>query len=183
MSNEQNASARTAAATSPLARAVTEIEQHVTANGWDQQPRLYALAPTADLVEREPDLAERLGLTQATAADGSLTPIEQDLPDQPIEDLLPTITWPDSVDGCVLAIERIVLPPGAEEHVPDDDTAAIAWAQNHPNRTDVRVVVGVLRDGSRTCVVRVRGYEQEDELIHDAELSAEIGNALADTFT
>jgi hypothetical protein len=44
----------------PLVRAVAEIEQHVRADGWDQSPRLYALASTLDLVTREPALADQL---------------------------------------------------------------------------------------------------------------------------
>lgn len=183
MSTEQPDPAGSADAPSPLTRAVVEVEGHVTSGGWDQQPRLYALAPTHELMEREPELATRLGLTRLSVPEESLTPIEQELPDQPIEDLLPTITWPDTVQGCVLAIERIVLPPGAEGETPEDDDEALNWAQNHPLRQDVRVVVGVLRDGTRTSVLRVRGHEGEDELIRNAELSPEIGNALADTFT
>lgn len=168
---------------STLTQAVTEIERHVQGNGWDQQPRLYALAPTEELIEREPDLADKLGLDRATVTQDSLTPIEQDIADRPLDDLLSSIAWPESVRGCALAIERIVLPPGAEEHVPDDSQTADAWAQSHPNRADVRIVVGVLRDGSRASVLRVRGHEDDDELIRDAELTPEIGNALADTLT
>ncbi|NDL61049.1 hypothetical protein F7O44_28665 [Phytoactinopolyspora sp. XMNu-373] len=164
-------------------QAVTDIEQHVREGGWDQHPRLYALAPTEELVEREPGLANRLGLKHETIAEGALTPIEQDVSGGSLEELLPSISWPDTVSGCAIALERIVLPPGAEEHVPEDDDAAVRWAQTHPKRTDVRVVVGVLRDGSRMSVMRVRGHEDDDELIRDAELSPEIGDALAETLT
>jgi hypothetical protein len=164
-----------------LARAVAEIEHHVQESGWDQRPRLYALAPTGELLEREPDLANRLGLKHTPISDDALTPIEQDIADRALEDLLPTITWPESVRGCALAIERIVLPPGAEEQIPEDEDAATDWAQRHPERADVRIVVGVLRDGTRSSVLRVRGHEADTDLIRDAELSPEIGNALADT--
>ncbi|NEE04147.1 PPA1309 family protein [Phytoactinopolyspora halotolerans] len=166
-----------------LSRAVVEIENHVQQEGWDQQPRLYALAPTGELLEREPDLAGNLGLSKDSVSDDALTPIEQDIAGRSLDDLLPSIAWPDTVRGCALAVERIVLPPGAEDDVPADDEAAVNWAQNHPDRTDVRVVVGVLRDGSRTSVLRVRGHEEDSELIQDAELSPEIANALADTLT
>lgn len=166
-----------------LARAVAEIEHHVQEDGWDQAPRLYALAPTTELLEREPALANRLGLKHTTVTDESLTPIEQELGSQQLEDLLPTITWPDSVRGCAVALERIVLPPGAEDHVPTEGQAAVLWAQNHPQRTDVRVVVGVLRDGTRTSVVRIRGHEEDEELIREAELSPEIADVLAETLT
>lgn len=170
-------------APSALVRAVAEIEQHVRADGWDQPPRLYALAPTAELVEREPDLATQLGLDPEAPLGDSLTPVEQDVADRAIEDLLPTITWPDTVRGCVLALERIVLPPGAEESMPDDEAMASMWAQQHPARSDVRIVVGVLRDGSRATALRVRGHEDADDLVQGAELSPELGDALAETFS
>ncbi|WP_298324708.1 PPA1309 family protein [Haloactinopolyspora sp.] len=168
---------------SALTRAVAEIERHVRADGWDQQARLYALAPTAELVSREPELATKLGLSAEEATDESLTPIEQDIGGRAIEELLPTIEWPDTVTGCALVLERIVLPPGAEDDMPAEDTAAAAWAQQHPARSDVRVVVGVLRDGSRATVLRVRGHEEDADLVHGAELSPELGDALADTLT
>lgn len=166
---------------SPLDRALTEIELHVRDDGWDQSPRLYALAPTKDLVTREPGLADQLGIAPDEAPAGGLTPIEQDLGEHAIEDLLATIAWPDTVDGCALALERIVLPPGAEDDLPDDDDDATSWAQQHPERADVRVVVGVLRDGTRWSVLRVRGHEEDTDLIHGAELSAELADALAST--
>lgn len=164
-----------------LGRAVAEIEQHVRADGWDQQARLYALAPTGELIEREPELAAQLGIDPQADLGDALTPIEQDVSNRSIEDLLPTISWPDSVHGCALAVERIVLPPGAEESMPEDENAATQWAQQHPQRSDVRVVVGVMRDGSRAAVLRVRGHDADDELIHGAELSPELGDALAET--
>lgn len=166
---------------SALVRAIAEIEQYVRDDGWDQPARLYALAPTADLLSREPALAADIGIEPGASAD-SLTPIEQDVAGRPIEDLLLEITWPETVTGCALVLERIVLPPGAEEQMPDEDGAAARWAAQHPDRSDVRVVVGVLRDGRRASALRIRGHEADDELILGAELSPELGNALAETF-
>ena len=57
-----------------LASAVLEIEQHIATSGWDQPARLYALVPTAELVEKEPALAHAMGLDEAAAA-GSLTAV------------------------------------------------------------------------------------------------------------
>jgi hypothetical protein len=161
---------------------LSEIESHVGRQGWDQPPRLYALAPTDELVAREPNLARELGLDGASPAPGSLTPIEQELSTTSIEDLLATITWPDTVAGCALVVERIVLPPAAEESMPDDPDTAVNWAQNHPGRTDVRIVVGVLRDGQQSSVMRVRGHDDESDLIRDPEFSPDLGAALAATF-
>ncbi|WP_026875125.1 PPA1309 family protein [Jiangella gansuensis] len=166
---------------SALQQALAEIERHVRDGGWDQPARLYALALTGELLAREPALAERIGITGEPGPD-TLTPIEQDVPNRPIEDLLATITWPETVAGCALVMERIVLPPGAEDEMPEDDAAATTWAQQHPARSDVRVVVGVMRDGRRESVMRVRGHEADNELIRGAELSPELGNALAETF-
>ena len=169
-------------APSPLMRAVAEIEAHVREEGWDQPPRLYALAATTDLVTREPGLAGELGVDVDDLPPGALTPIEQEIGEQSIDDLLSTISWPETVDGCALALERIVLPPGAEEDMPDDSLSANDWAARHPARADVRVVVGVLRDGRRTSVLRIRGHEDDTDLIRGAELSPELGDALASTF-
>ena len=44
----------------PLRLVTIEVEAHVAADGWDQPPRLYALVPTAQLVEHEPGLAASL---------------------------------------------------------------------------------------------------------------------------
>jgi hypothetical protein len=167
----------------PLLRALSEIESHVASQGWDQSPRLYALAPTAELLAREPALASQLGLDPAVQAPDSLTPIEQEVPMTSIDDLLATITWPETVAGCALVVERIVLPPAAEDTMPHDPDAATSWAQNHPKRTDVRIVVGVLRDGRQSSVMRVRGHDDESDLIRDPEFSPDLGAALAATFS
>lgn len=170
------------ASSEQLTRAVIEIERHAAGQGWDQPPRIYALASTRELAEREPALAEQLGIGPDRSAPDTLTPIEQQLPDKSLEDLLASIAWPDTVTGCALVVERIVLPPTAEDAMPDSDEA-VDWAQNHPNRTDVRIVVGVLRDGSQTSVLRVRGHDDESDLIHDPEFSPDLGAALAMTLT
>ena len=44
----------------PLSIAALDTERHVAASGWDQNPRLFALVPTADLVAREPHLRAQL---------------------------------------------------------------------------------------------------------------------------
>jgi hypothetical protein len=79
-------------------------------------------------------------------------------------------------------LERIVLPPDAEGGMPDDDVAAAHWAANHPDRADVRIVVGVMRDGARSSLLRVRGHEDDADLVRDPELAPELAEALAATF-
>lgn len=175
-----------------LRACVREIERHVAAGGWDQPPRLYALASTADLLAAEPHLAQALG-ADGDGGDGGgggggggkgLTPIEQDsLPaDRSVEDLLAGIIWPDAVVGCALAIERLVLPPHAEATLPQgSDEEVIAAAQAHPQRQDIRVVVGVDRAGRRACAVRVRGHEENSDLIMDPSSAPGLVAALQQT--
>lgn len=166
----------------PLARAVAEIERHVADDGWDQPARLYALAPTDDLVGLEPALADRLGIESDAPTSDTLTPVEQELPDRDLEEVLATIAWPATVVGCALALERIVLPPGTEGGMPEDGAAAAQWAARHPDRADVRIVVGVMRDGARSSLLRVRGHEGDTELLRDPELAPDLADALAATF-
>lgn len=145
---------------SPLRRAALEIESHVDTDGWDQPPRLFALVPTADLVTREPSLATRL----PDDPDG-ITPVEQDgVPtDRSLEDVLTEISWPDAVMGCAAVIERIMLPPEAEESLPEDPDELVAAAVAHPDRREVRLVAAVTRDGLAHSAVRARDP-------HNAEL-------------
>ncbi len=139
-----------------------EIDRYATFRGWDQPPRLYALADTAELARKEPALAAQLRLTEGDPTpEGNLTPVEQEpLPaDRPLDDVLVTISWPPEVLGCALVIESLVLPPSAEADMPDPDEVDIAkWVAGHPDRVDVRITVAVLRDGSRECVVRLRDH-------------------------
>ena len=58
-----------------IADVVREVEAHASRAGWDQPAQLFALVETADLIEREPHLAEVLGVE--SSAEG-LTPVEQE---------------------------------------------------------------------------------------------------------
>ena len=178
-----------------LTSVMTEIEQYVAAAGWDQQPRLFALVDTADLVRREPAMAARLGLDGPESADalaGSLTPVEQDgLEDQPLDELLAQIGWPPEVVGCAVVNEVLVLPPGADADAPEDsdDEAASAWAAAHPGRREVRLAVGVLRDGTRMATLRLRADGetpadgQADDVVVDPDLAPALAEALLETFS
>ncbi len=151
---------------SPLRRAALEMEAYVAADGWDQTPRLFALVPTADLVSKQPDLADQLA-----SDSGEITLVEQDgVPvDRPLEDLLTEIAWPESVIGCAAVLERIMLPPEAEEQLPDEVDAMLAAAAEHPDRQEVRLIAAVTRDGSAHSAVRAR--EPEDaELLEGPDL-------------
>ncbi|HET8614768.1 MAG TPA: PPA1309 family protein [Actinomycetales bacterium] len=150
--------------TDSLTRAVLETERHVSQNGWDQPARLFALVRTAALLQREPALAAQLspGAPQAAHADpGHLTAVEQEgLPDsESLEGMLAQVAWGADVDGVCLTVERVVLPPEAETDVPDDPGAALDYLMQHPSRADVRLVVGVLRDGQSICALRQRQHD------------------------
>jgi len=167
-----------------LQRALAEVEAHLNAGGWDQPARLYALVKTADLIESEPELAQSLGIADPAATD-TLTPVEQEsLPDgEPLDEWLGGIGWPAEVFGCALAQEVLTLPPSVEAEVPTgSDVDPAQWAANHPLRREVRMVVGVLRDGSRTSILRVRATDGgADDLVTGDELVPLLADALAST--
>ncbi len=141
----------------PLRLVTLEVEAHVAADGWDQPPRLYALVPTAELVEREPALAKSLAAHLEAQPDG-FTSIEQEgLPASwSIEEALGGIEWPDAVAGCAVVVERVMLPPEAEAALPDDEEELAAFVAAHPDRRDVRLVAAVTRSGDVHSAVRAR---------------------------
>ncbi|NHC13291.1 PPA1309 family protein [Motilibacter deserti] len=165
---------------SPLEAVVAEVERHAAAAGWDRPPRLYALVPTAELLAREPALAAALG---EEPEPGSLTPVEQDeLPRHAtIEELLGGIAWPDDVLGTALVVERLVLPPEAEEGMPADEQEALEWLAAHPQRQEVRVAVGVLRGGERSCALRMRSHDDDLAVLRGPDLLPGLADALAAT--
>ncbi|WP_163275786.1 PPA1309 family protein [Cellulomonas iranensis] len=154
-------------ATRALADAVREIEHHVAAAGWDAPVRVFALVRTQAALAAEPGLAEQLApevLEAARADDQHLTSVEQEgVPAaEDLERLLGGLSWPATVDGAAVTVERVVLPPGAEEDLPSDPDAALAALLAHPQRQDVRLAVGVLRGGPAWCAVRTRAHDTDD---------------------
>lgn len=154
-----------------LAAAVLEIENHIAADGWDQPARLYALVETAALVRHEPALAAAMGLDSASA-EGSLTPVEQDqlTPDRPLEVVLESIVWPPGVAGCAAVVERLVLPPDADALIPDDPASAEAFAREHPDRQEVRIVAGATRAGATYCALRLRAHDDDQSVVGGGDL-------------
>jgi hypothetical protein len=164
-----------------LAAAVLEIEEHVSGSGWDRPAQLYALVDTAQLVEHEPELAHLMGL-DASSAQGTLTPVEQDLPaSQRLETALETIAWPASVVGCAAVVERLVLPPGADAEIPEDPAAAEAYAAGHPDRQEVRIVAGVTRAGASYCALRLRSHDDDQSVVAGDELVPQLLQLLRST--
>lgn len=172
-------------AANPLTRAVLEIDEYVSGLGWDQSARLFALVDTARLRAEQPSLADRLGLGDESETSG-LTPIEQDeVPTgQPLDEFLATIAWPDAVAGCALAVERLMLPPSAEAQVPQglSEAALTKWVADHPDRQEVRMTVGVLRDGTRESALRLREKDSPTEVLTGSDLVPGLAEALTATF-
>lgn len=91
-----------------------------------------------------------------------------------------------------------MLPPEAEQELPEEGSAAQEAAAEHPDRREARIVAGVLRSGTQTCVLRLRNKSPEDsddaesfdgdpeteegELVEDSALAPNLLNALHATF-
>ncbi|MGH6657024.1 MAG: PPA1309 family protein [Actinocrinis sp.] len=172
-----------------LTQSLIELEQHVARAGWDQGPRLFALADTGELIRAEPRLAAALA-PETVEVDGlapmrSYTSIEQEgFPGgKALDEALAGIGWPDTVTGAALVVERVMLPPDAEAAMPDEDSGVDldAWAAAHPQRQEVRIAVGVLRDGSRDCALRLRTRDKDDEVLSGPNLVPHLADALAQT--
>lgn len=154
-----------------LRTAVREIEGYAAEAGWDQPARLFALVPTSDLLAREPGLAEALGVDSDAPAD-ALTPVEQEplSADRPLEDVLAEIMWPAEVYGCAAVVERLVLPPSADQTVPEDPAAAQAFAEEHPDREEVRIVAAAVRGGTTYCALRLRSRDDALDVLESPDL-------------
>lgn len=154
--------------TGRLIGVVREIEAHAAETGWDQGSHLFALVPTGELARSEPALAEALGLDPTSAG---LTPVDQELPaDQELEATLAAIVWPEEVAGCAAVLERVVLPPSAEDEIPDDRAAAAAYAAEHPERQELRMVAAVTRTGATYCALRFRSHDDPAAVVAGPDL-------------
>ena len=86
------------------------------------------------------------------------------------------------VDGAALTVERIVLPPEAEEGLPEDADSALAALLAHPQRQDVRLAVGVLRGGPSWCAVRQRADDRDDAVGQGEDVVPGLVEGLRATF-
>ncbi len=166
---------------SPLVNCAVDTEKHVSRAGWDQAPRLFAIARNAGLLAREPALAAQLG---AADAEG-LSTIEQEglAPTSSLESLLGRLAWPPEVDGVAVAVERIVVPPEAENDLPADPQQAADALAAHPDRADVRLLVAVLRDGESICLLRQRAHDFDDRVAVGSQIAPGLVEALRATLT
>jgi hypothetical protein len=168
-----------------LVAALIELDRYVGRNGWDTPPRLFALVLSDVLAAAEPQLSAELRLhtTASGAASGALTAIEQegfagsgDL----IGDLA-QLEWPETVYGCAIAAVRMFLPADSEVELPDDPGAAAEAVASHPQRQEIRVVVGADRAGNRHGVARLAA--QPNELLGAPDLVPGLAAALAHTLS
>ncbi len=170
-------------AATPLTRAALEIDEYASTLGWDLPARLFALVDSAKLRRNDPKLAEQLGLSEEEAG---LTPVEQDeLPaGMELDKFLGTIAWPDMVAGCALVVERLMLPPGAEQTRPKNATEAqlADWVANHPAREEVRITAAVLRNGKKETALRLRSKDIAREVLTGPDLVPGLTDALLATF-
>jgi len=172
-----------------LARAVTETEAHVAAFGWDQPVRVFALVRTDEALAADPDIAELLDA--ATVEESRTDPellmvVEQEgLPAAAdLEHLLAQLAWPDSVHGAAISVERLVLPPAAQDEAEAITDAAerLTFLQARPDREDIRMVVGVLRSGESWCALRSRSHDDDASLYQGERLVPGLVEALEATF-
>ncbi len=169
---------------SPLQAVVDELEGHVAEAGWDQPAQLFALVATEQLLRAEPQLTQTMGLVAGDPS--ALTPIAQEpLGDGPLDDRLASLVFGDEVLGVVLVHEVLVLPPSAEDALTGVDDPAAA-AAGHPERREVRMVVGVTRGGAQACILRLRGQDvggtaEADERLTGPDLAPALSAALLAT--
>jgi hypothetical protein len=112
-----------------------------------------------------------MGLDPSSPED-SLTPVEQDeVPaETPLESVLEEIMWPDEVVGCAAVVERLVLPPTADELLPSDPGEAERFAAEHPDREEVRIVAAATRAGSTYCALRLRAHDDALSVVEAPDL-------------
>jgi hypothetical protein len=74
-----------------------------------------------------------------------------------------------------------MLPPSEESELPADEQEALRWVAEHPAREEVRLVVAVLRDGSRAAALRMRSHDEETAVLSGPDLVPGLADALAAT--
>ncbi len=164
-----------------LANVIVDIERSAARVGWDHAPSLYALVPTADLVA-QPDIPTDIAEQLKTGWDGSpdhlSAIVQEDLPEDDLEELLGHLGWPPEVAGAAITVERVIVPPEVEEQAPEDPEEALQFISNHPSRTDVRLAVGALRTGESWCAVRTRAFDSDDKVGQGSALVPNLVDAI-----
>lgn len=169
-----------------LANVVVDIEKAAARAGWDHAPSLYALVPTVELLD-QPDLPADIAEALRQGWDGSQqhlsAVIQEDLPEDDLEELLGHLGWPAQVAGAAITVERVTVPPEVEDAAPEDPEEAVVFISNHPQREEVRLAVGVLRSGESWTAVRARSFDADDKVGQGSALVPHLVEALAASFT
>jgi hypothetical protein len=180
---------------SALARSIREVAEYLDGQGWDLPSQMFALVPTAELAAAEPSLLDQLDSDQFTPVAQEPFPVDNE-PWTPVEEFLATTRWPDTVAGCVLVQQILVLPPDAESDLDEAmvplladtaaaDRAAVAAAGSHPDRRDARLYCAVLRDGPSLSLLQLRPDDDDPfpdlELLSYPNLAANLLDALRHT--
>jgi hypothetical protein len=153
-----------------LRAAVLELERHSAGAGWDQPAQLYAIVPAGDVLDDDPAAAELIGLAPETDRDVLVTIEQGDLPAElTLEELLEQIEWPPEVLGTAVVVERVVLPPSVGD-VPEGADEASRFAQEHPEREEVRIVAGALRGGATYAAMRLRSRDDDFAVLESPDL-------------
>jgi hypothetical protein len=153
-----------------LRAAVLELERHAAGAGWDQPAQLYALVPAGVVLGDDPRAAETIGLDPDSDPDVLVTIEQGDLPAElSLEELLEQIEWPEEVRGTAVVVERLVLPPSAGD-VPHSPDEATKFAQEHPDREEVRIVAGALRGGATYAAMRLRSRDDDFAVLESPDL-------------
>jgi hypothetical protein len=152
--------------TPALEQAVRDLDRHVSASGWNQPTRLFAVADTQTLLQNEPALASQLA---GGPDEHPFTTIEQEgFPQhQELDEMLRGIAWPATVTGAAISTERTMVQPA----LGDADTSH-----------EVRITMMVLRDGSRRTTLRLREHDHDDSVILGDDLVSGLGDLLLHTF-
>jgi hypothetical protein len=90
--------------------------------------------------------------------------------DRTLEEVLAEIMWPAEVFGCAAVVERLVLPPEADDQIPEDPAEAEEFAANHPDRQEVRIVAAATRDGATSCALRFRIHDDAASVVQSPDL-------------
>lgn len=161
-----------------LAEAVAGVERLAAQVGWDQATRVFSLVRTREAAASDASFrAQLIQLDPEQLPAAHLTPVEQaELPDvDSVEELLARLAWPESVHGAALVVERVLLRG-------DDADATTRDALASPRREDVRLAVGVTREGASWCVMRARSQDDEALRPQGADLVPGLVEQLAATF-
>ncbi|MFT0762598.1 PPA1309 family protein [Scrofimicrobium sp. R131] len=150
-----------------LKTVIHEIERGAARLGWDRPPAIYALVPTQELLaapDLPADIAEQLRESWTGEAEHLSAILQDPLAEDNLEEILPELAWPDQVAGAAVAVERAIIPPEVEDQVPEDPHEAAHFVASHPDHTDVRLTVGVLRSGESWCAIRTRPFDSDDQV-------------------